>query len=355
MTSPAVQPTTATAARAKAATALHGAGERPACSTLAAARLILDAAPAGIERAADRAQLGGAARHVLATAAGLGDLVERGDAAVRRIARKLAVQSQLTAADALFGLGMATQAAYALQAARRAAVDVDDAVDRDDLLNTALRIEGKMYAYAPLGPAPAAFLECDPQQAKTPAQVAVAFQAARACAHFWSPIQLQAHVGYALDAAERLPHERRTGVYLDRFSFTNALYHAHVVWSWCGAATLAERHYRELVDGMADHRSSVAVVEYTMGRMYFRRGQLEQGLEHVRRGQQLDTGHQACQKALVGARNAAFTHRDVAALRDFLYESHMRAGLRMTAPASAQARAASGAPRRNADPLGCQN
>ncbi len=289
---------------------LSGAEDHPGRSVLAAARMILEAAPASIERATGRAPLIAVTHHLAAAHASLEDLARRGDPGVRATAHALTVHCQLSTADALFGLGAVVRACQALRIVRERADAIDDAARRDDLLHTALRIEGKIYTYgSSRGPVPPALVECDPTRARTPAQVAVAFQAARLGAREWSPARLQAHVGYALDAADRLPAARTTGVYVDRFSFLNALYHAQVAWATGGVVSLAERYYPEVATGMAGHQAGIAVVEFTMARMYFRLGRLADGIDHVRRGQQADPGHWASHRARIGARNAAFRHR----------------------------------------------
>src|SRR5262249_27788378 len=115
--------------------------------------------------------------------------------------------------------------------------------------------------------------------------------------------------GYALDAAEKLPAASPAGVYLDVFSATNAIYHALVAWATCGATTLAERHYPQVAAGMASHPASLAVAEYTMARLYFDLGRLDDAAEHVRRARRADPGPRACQQAQAAARAAASRHR----------------------------------------------
>jgi hypothetical protein len=319
---------------------LYGVEEHPGRAVLAAARMILEAAPGSIEHATCRAHLIAVIHHLEAANKDLEKLIIRGEPAVKATAQALIVQSQITAADALFGLGAVGQVCQTLATARRRAMDIEDTARRDDLLHTALRIEGKVHTYGPPhGSVPTALSECDPTQARTPAQVAVTFQAARIGARDWSPARLRTHVGYALEAADKLPAAGPAGVYIDRFSFTNALYHAQVAWATAGVVSLVEQYYPEIIRGMAGHYAGIAVIEYTMARMYFRLGRLAEGVDHVRRGQDVDPDHRASNRARTAARNAAFPYRADPYLRDFFPHQPTRSG---TEPSSS-AREAAGA------------
>jgi hypothetical protein len=268
--------------------------------------------PASVEQAPGRAQLARVTHHVLAAAATLEELAARTGGPTAATASTLAARAQLTAADALAGLGATTRAVRALAAARRLTEHACDATGRDDLVHTALRIEGKMHVYGLLtGPLPPALAGCDPAAARTPAQLAAAFQAARLGAHtwLWPPARVQAHVGYALDAADTLSSTGAAGVYTDHFSPTNALYHALVAWATCGAAPLAERHYPQVAAGMAGHPASLAVAEYTMAQMYFDLGRLDEAAAHTRRAHRADPGHRACHQVRAAVRMAAAAHR----------------------------------------------
>jgi hypothetical protein len=289
---------------------LHGAADRPAQAVLTAAGVVLDAAPAGVEQATDRARLAGVTHHVLAAGATLEELAGHVGGPTAATALALAARAQLTAADALAGLGATSRARHALAAARRLAADVGDTADRDNLLHTALRVEGKMHAYGLLaGPVPPALAGCDPTAARTPAQVAVAFQAARLGARAWPPARVQAHVDHALDAAEKLPATGASGIYVGHFSPANALYHALVTWADCGAAPLAERHYPQVATDMAGHPASLAVADYAMAQMYTGLGRLDEATEHTRRAHHADPGHRACHQARAAACATASTHR----------------------------------------------